>query len=104
MRVRTARVARLLGVALPAPAIAAIFDRLGLAYTRAGDDFTVTPSSYRFDLAIEEDFVEEIARLYGYDAIPAVPAPHLQSMLPDPEAGLTTPAAQPPKSTPRSNR
>ena len=92
LRVRTARVARLLGVALPAPAIAAIFDRLGLAYTRAGDDFTVTPSSYRFDLAIEEDFVEEIARLYGYDAIPAVPAPHLQSMLPDPEAGLTTPA------------
>ncbi len=32
-----------------------------------------TPPSYRFDLAIEEDFVEEIARLYGYDAIPATP-------------------------------
>ena len=89
VRVRPARVARLLGVALPAPAIADIFDRLQLTSTRDGDDFLVTPPSYRFDLAIEEDFVEEVARLHGYDAIPAAPAAHVQRMLPEPEAALT---------------
>ena len=89
VRVRPGRVARLLGVALPAPAIAGIFDRLQLASTRDGDDFLVAPPSYRFDLAIEEDFVEEIARLHGYDAIPAAPAAHVQRMLPEPEAAST---------------
>ena len=49
----------------------------------------MTPPSYRFDLAIEEDFVEEIARLHGYDAIPAIPAAHVQRMLPEPETALT---------------
>ena len=89
VRVRPARVARLLGIALPVPGIAAIFDRLGLVHTHAGDDFLVTPPSHRFDLAIEEDFVEEIARLHGYDAIPALPAAHVQRMLPDPEQALS---------------
>ena len=55
----------------PAATIDALFGRLGVAFSRAGDDFLVTPPSYRFDLAIEEDFVEEIARLHGFDAIPA---------------------------------
>ncbi len=86
VRVRTKRVARLLGIDLTTDAIAGLFDRLTLAYTRDGGDLLVTPPSYRFDLAIEEDFVEEIARLHGYDAIPAVPSAHVQAMLPDPEA------------------
>jgi phenylalanyl-tRNA synthetase beta chain len=86
VRVRPARVARLLGVTVPAAAMADYFARLGLAFTRAGEDFLVTPPSFRFDLAIEEDFVEEIARLHGYDAIPAAPAAHVQRMLPDVEA------------------
>ncbi len=64
---------RLLGVALPADAIASTFARLKFAFTREGDDFVVTPPSFRFDLAIEEDFVEEAARMHGYDAIPAGP-------------------------------
>jgi phenylalanyl-tRNA synthetase beta chain len=85
VRVRPARVARLLGVAVPADTIAALFDRLGLAFARDGGDFLATPPTYRFDLAIEEDFVEEIARLFGYDAIPATPSAHVQTMLPDPE-------------------
>jgi len=78
-------VARLLGLALPAAEIGAIFDRLGLVYSRNGDDFMVTPPSFRFDLAIEEDFVEEVARLHGYDAIPEAPTAHLHRMLPEPE-------------------
>jgi phenylalanyl-tRNA synthetase beta chain len=85
VRVRTARVARLLGVAIPAETIATHLSRLDCMFTRAGDVFSVTPPSYRFDLSIEEDFVEEIARLHGYDAIPAIAAAHPQPMRPDRE-------------------
>ncbi|HQR12309.1 MAG TPA: phenylalanine--tRNA ligase subunit beta [Casimicrobiaceae bacterium] len=80
--VRSARIARILGVVLPAEAIAAAFTRLNFSFTRNGDDFAVTPPSFRFDLAIEEDFIEEAARMHGYDAIPARPAAHVQHMLP----------------------
>ncbi len=89
VRVRPARVARLLGLAVPEGTIANLFDRLGLAYTRTGGDFLVTPPTFRFDLAIEEDFVEEIARLVGYDAIPATPSAHVQAMLPDRETEVS---------------
>jgi phenylalanyl-tRNA synthetase beta chain len=89
VRVRPRRVTRLLGVDLPKSTITALFDRLGLTYEDAGDDLLVTPPSYRFDLAIEEDFVEEVARLHGYDAIPATPAAHVQQMLPTPDAALS---------------
>ncbi|HEV8502286.1 MAG TPA: phenylalanine--tRNA ligase subunit beta [Casimicrobiaceae bacterium] len=81
VRVRPARVARLLGIAPDAATIARIFERLGFAFRRDGSDFVVTPPSYRFDLAIEEDFVEEIARIHGYDAIPATIGHHSQTIL-----------------------
>jgi phenylalanyl-tRNA synthetase beta chain len=86
VRVRSARVTRILGVAIAPETIAAIFARLGLAAKREGPDFVVTPPSYRFDLTIEEDLIEEVARLYGYDNIPARPAKHAQAMLPAPES------------------
>lgn len=85
VRVRTARIAKLLGVPFDDDAIAEAFTQLGLAFTRDGREFVVTPPSRRFDLAIEEDFVEEVARIHGYDRIPAAPAAHIQHMLPDPE-------------------
>jgi phenylalanyl-tRNA synthetase beta chain len=85
VRVRVARVARLLGVAIPAPTIKKIFTRLGLNPKQNGTIFTCTPPSYRFDLAIEEDFIEEVARLYGYENIPAAPAVQPQAFLPAPE-------------------
>jgi len=89
VRVRPARVARLLGITIPEATVANLFDRLGLVYAREAADFLVTPPTHRFDLAIEEDFVEEIARLIGYDAIPATPSAHVQAMLPDPETELS---------------
>ncbi|MEJ7667276.1 MAG: phenylalanine--tRNA ligase subunit beta [Casimicrobiaceae bacterium] len=85
VRVRTTRVAKLLGMQIEREAIADIFARLGLPFSRDGDDFVVTPPSFRFDLSIEEDFIEEIARIFGYDLIPATSAAHIASMLPDPE-------------------
>ena len=94
VRVRTARVARLLGVRIPADTIASQLSRLDCTFSRADDDFIVTPPSYRFDLAIEEDFVEEIARLHGYDAIPAIAAAHAQPVRPDRETARPTVAAK----------
>ena len=52
---------------------------------RQGDDFVVTPPSHRFDMEIEEDLIEEIARLHGYDNIPAPPPKAQLAMLPLPE-------------------
>ena len=86
VRVRPQRVARILGVEIPDAALADTFTRLGLEPTRDDADFIVTPPSFRFDLAIEEDFIEEAARLYGYDNIPTPSVRHRQSMLPEREA------------------
>ena len=44
---------------------------LGLAVEVVAEGWQVTPPARRFDLAIEEDLIEEIARIHGYDAIPA---------------------------------
>ena len=90
VRVRTARIARLLGVPVTADEVASVFARLGLAARRSGGDFDVTPPSWRFDLAIEEDFVEEVARIRGYDAIPSVALAHVQRMLARPESQRTS--------------
>lgn len=82
---RASRVVRVLGIALSGDAIAAIFDRLQFGYVREGDDFHVTPPSYRFDLEIEADLIEELARIHGYDAIPALLPQGRMAMLPDSE-------------------
>ncbi|MFC5302671.1 phenylalanine--tRNA ligase subunit beta [Azospira restricta] len=86
VRLRVARVAKVLGVPFAAEAIADLFSRLGLPFVREGEDFVVTPPSYRFDIEIEEDLIEEVVRLYGYDNIPA-PAPQgALAMLPQTES------------------
>jgi len=71
VRLRAARAQRLLGIKLGADDILRLFGRLGFACEQRGDEFTVTPPSYRFDMAIEQDLIEEVARIYGYDNIPA---------------------------------
>lgn len=80
--VRTERINRVLGLALTPEAIAALFYRMGIPFTQSDKHFTLTPPAHRFDLVIEEDFIEEVARIHGYDEIPAQ-APHAPiSMLP----------------------
>jgi len=86
VRLRTDRAAKVLGMAITAEQIAKLFSGLSLSFTRDGDDFLVQPPTWRFDIEIEEDLIEEIARLYGYDNIPS-PAPRGPlSMLVQPEA------------------
>jgi len=65
--------------------IADILTRLGLSHRATADGFAVSAPSFRFDIAIEEDLIEEIARVYGYDAIPSDTPRSGMRMLPLPE-------------------
>ncbi|MGP1678802.1 MAG: phenylalanine--tRNA ligase subunit beta [Burkholderiales bacterium] len=71
VHVRSARARKVLGIELADAEIGDIFARLELAATKTTDGYSVTPPSYRFDIAIEEDLIEEIARIHGYERIPA---------------------------------
>ncbi len=82
---RTGRAAKLLGVRLGAEDIARILDQLKLSFERHVDEFSVTPPSHRFDIEIEEDLVEEVARVHGYDNIPTRPPTAPTEMLPQRE-------------------
>jgi phenylalanyl-tRNA synthetase beta chain len=83
---RRSRVARVLGIALDNTQIATLLKRLQFDFVANGDDYRVKPPSFRFDLSIEADLIEELARLYGYDNIPAqAPQARTLTMLPDSE-------------------
>jgi len=89
VRLRLPRVARVLGIELGFARIEQLIAGLGFAYQRDGDDLIVTPPAHRFDIEIEEDLIEEIARIHGYDNIPAPPPTARCEMLPLPEARRT---------------
>lgn len=68
--VRNARVAKITGIDIPAGEIGRILRDLALDPQPTADGFSVTAPSFRFDIEIEEDLIEEIARVYGYGKIP----------------------------------
>ncbi len=70
IRLRRERLARVLGVRVADSEIERILRALGLGVEIGVDGWTVVAPTRRFDLAIEEDLIEEIARIHGYDAIP----------------------------------
>ncbi len=73
VRLRTARAEKVLGLPLGCERISNLFKGLALSFEQQGEDFLVTPPSWRFDMEIEEDLVEEVARVYGYNNIPDEP-------------------------------
>ena len=73
VQMRLARCQKVLGIDCTQDQVGAAFDSLRLEWIFEAGVFTVTPPSYRFDLEIEEGLIEEVARLIGFDEIPAKP-------------------------------
>jgi phenylalanyl-tRNA synthetase beta chain len=86
---RAERIGKMLGLALPADEVERILSGLGLGVTATDDGWTCSVPSWRFDIAIEADLLEELARVYGYNRVPATPI-HADLVMPSrPETRLS---------------
>jgi len=70
---RVARACKIIGMPLTEAQCVQALSRLGLPLVLSNGVITVTPPSFRFDIQIEEDLIEEIARMVGYDNLPHTP-------------------------------
>ena len=86
---RVARAAKIIGMPLSQQQCVDALSRLGLPLTQSEGVVTVAPPSYRFDLQIEEDLIEEVARMVGYNNLPHTPpqAPITAKIRPEAERG-----------------
>jgi phenylalanyl-tRNA synthetase beta chain len=73
VELRPERLNAVLGCDIPRQTTESILERLGMDVTWNSDRWTVTAPPARFDIEIEEDLIEEVARIYGYDEIPEAP-------------------------------
>ncbi len=91
VRLRAARLARVLGMDVPDAEVERILRALGMGVSADADGWLVVPPSRRFDIAIEEDLIEEVARIHGYDRVPLhAPTGQIQlAPLPETQVPLT---------------
>ena len=73
VQLRVARAAKVIGMPITQAQCVGALTRLGLPVAEAAGVLTVTPPPYRFDIQIEEDLIEEVARMLGYENLPASP-------------------------------
>ena len=73
VRLRPERLNLVIGCDIPREATEGILMRLGMDVKWNENHWIVTAPSARFDIEIEEDLIEEVARIYGYDVIPEAP-------------------------------
>ncbi|WP_043692942.1 phenylalanine--tRNA ligase subunit beta [Luteibacter sp. 9133] len=86
---RHARLRRILGIDVAAAEVTRIFTALGMGVEEIADGWKVTPPSSRFDIEREEDLIEEVARIHGYERIPThIPAGQI-ALRSEPEARLS---------------
>lgn len=83
---RRDRVERLLGHCPPSADIEDMLRRLGLDVTTGGGGWTATPPSWRYDLLVEADLIEEVARVWGYNRMPRTHGLVVPQIAPMPEA------------------
>jgi len=85
---RRARLARVLGVVVSDDEVARIFTALGMAVQADAEGWRITAPSSRFDIEREEDLIEEVARVHGYDRIPTRTPDGALALVPEPEARI----------------
>jgi phenylalanyl-tRNA synthetase beta chain len=73
VQMRVARAAKVIGMPIDEAQCLDAFRRLGLTVQARDGVVTVTPPAYRFDITIEEDLIEEVTRIVGYNNLPATP-------------------------------
>ena len=81
---RAKQLKRLLGVAVPPERVSGTLERLAMKVTAGNEGWQVTPPAYRFDIGIEADVIEEVARIVGFAAIPETDAQTPQRFRPLP--------------------
>ena len=69
---RKTRLQKVLGISVADEQVREILQRLGMQVTETPEGWQAIVPQYRFDISIEEDLIEEIARVYGYNNIPNV--------------------------------
>lgn len=72
IRLRHKRVEHVLGAKIDASIVKSLLERLGMLVSGSAGEWQVTPPTWRFDIRIEEDLIEEVARLHGFENIPEV--------------------------------
>jgi phenylalanyl-tRNA synthetase beta chain len=70
---RRQRLAAVMGATVEDQEVERVLAALGMETDSTDSGWTIDPPSWRFDIAIEEDLIEEIARVHGYDSIPETP-------------------------------
>ena len=91
---RAERIARILGQEISAVDVEDILKRLGMAVKKEGENWQVTAPSFRFDITIEEDLIEELARVYGYSNLPTSLPQSGVHIQPNPERRVALPRLQ----------
>ena len=71
---RRSRLTALLGLAVEPPEVTRILQNLELGVKETAEGWAIQPPGFRFDLTVEDDLIEEVARVYGYDRIPETTA------------------------------
>ena len=89
VRLRASRIRHLLGMAIPQETVEGVLGRLGLGVQGGPDEWQVEVPAYRFDITIEADLIEELARVHGYDRIPERHPATPVTVAPQPEARVS---------------